>query len=105
MNVPRKLESTVKATDLVSRDFKEVKVKLELPKSIQTLDLKDSLSSLEVTNMKNKNAIAEQILRFHSQRTVENRESEFEDDDDLSDEENGFSDSDTDLHVNVYSAA
>src|SRR5699024_6170553 len=100
-NVPQKLESTVKVPDLKSRDFKAVKVKLELPKGIQTLDWRESLQTLEATNQKNKSALADQIWRLHSRCIEHDSDSEDENKGELSEEEQGFDDHDDDLHVNV----
>lgn len=88
--MPQKLESTV--SKLTSNNFKEVKVKIEISKEIKTLDLQESLQTLEMTNLKNKTAMTEHISQFETPRipkmNIEYGDSQSECDDEFDDEEN-----------------
>lgn len=88
-NVTHKSNSTVKVTDLKSQDFREVKVKIEMPKAIKTLDFKDSLKTFEEANLKHQSAMADQILRFKANRIPESSD---ESDDEYDEEEIDYED-------------
>ncbi|KAH9398355.1 putative GRINL1B complex locus protein 2 [Tyrophagus putrescentiae] len=98
-NIHPKPESTVKVTDLKSRDFKEVKVKIEMPKEIKTLDFQDSLKTLEEANQRNMSAMADQILRFKASRIPDSSDEsdgyeEEEEEEEGEEEENDYEDDD-----------
>jgi len=78
-NVPKKDVPLKKHCD-TSHDEREIKV----------LDLKESLSTLELTSKKSRIALSEQILRFSSHSLEESGESDFDDEDD-SDVESEYS--------------
>lgn len=88
--MPQKLESTV--SKLTSNDFKEVRVKIEIPKEMKTLGLQESLQTLEMTNLKNKNAMTEHTSQFETpripKRDIDYGDSQSECEDEFDDEEN-----------------